>query len=77
MIKKHADFFFKIWTIQGSIMKKIKVSRTDTDLAAECLCPVAGPPDYSSNTLDYQVTLRTVLSLVTRNTPVPGDKSRF
>ena len=50
-----------------------------TDLTAEGLCPVAGPPDDGGDTLDDEETLLTVLDqvtthLVTGHTPVPGDK---
>ena len=45
-----------------------------TDLAAEGLCPVAGPSDDGGDTLDDEETLLTVLGLVTGHTPVPEDK---
>ena len=49
----------------------------DTDLTAQGLGPVAGPPHDGRHTLDDELTLGAVLlpghsRLVTRHTPIPG-----
>lgn len=45
-----------------------------TDLTADGLCPVAGPPHDGGHALDNQLPLCAVLGLVTRHTPVSAEK---
>ena len=45
-----------------------------TDLTAYGLCPITGSPHDGGHALDNQLTLCAVLGLVTRHTPVSGEK---
>ena len=56
------------------MMTMIMMMIVMTDLTADGLCPVAGPPHDGGDALDNQLALCAGLGLVTRHTPVSAEK---